>query len=308
MRRSLMCMAGMKPHHEWQWHEPLLVNYEGWRILDHPKYDKPSDFWVFDLMGCVRHVDPIIDDPRLTHQQRVCRLYRWALKEMQSYLTAYNAYKMNLGAKVIRARFERYRYVTDPAMCDMMIRESHKYLADNANVHFMRKYPSNPRVNGSLMNPMFHPDNSFCYDHWVQPEVMWYDDAKLHRFTGHNPAHAGAGYHSERYGDFEVAPWTVLPTYVFFGVLFAYLLIYNAGGFMDNNLTADDPHFAKWNAQWDHNLQGAIFYEERCRRSANESSAIGWDWDKILGIKKARDIGLQGYFGKVPESEKVHAN
>lgn len=81
LRRSiLLCSGGLKEYHEWHLREPILQNYEGWRILDNPSYENKLDAYFKDVGGFVRHLDPIIDDPRLTHKQRVCRLYRWAIK------------------------------------------------------------------------------------------------------------------------------------------------------------------------------------------------------------------------------------
>jgi hypothetical protein len=162
LRRTLSVLGGgMVPYHEWHLHEPLLVNYEGWRILDNPKMTKFEGYFT-DFAGFGRHLDPIIDDPRLTHQQRVCRLYRWALKEMVNYITKRNATKFNIGYKVVRARFEKYRYVTDPAMCDMMVRETQKYLRETCSIHILRLDHRSPLGIATQTNPMFHPITAKC--------------------------------------------------------------------------------------------------------------------------------------------------
>ncbi|KAG5470254.1 hypothetical protein GH5_03239 [Leishmania sp. Ghana 2012 LV757] len=279
MRRSSRLLSGgMVEYHEWHLHEPLLQNYEGWRILDNPKYEQKSDAYIYDFMGSVRHLDPIIDDPRLTHKQRVCRLYRWSLKEIQMWMIQLNAHKFNLAYKVIRRRFEKYRYVTDPATCDMMVRQTQKYLRDNANFHYMRRNNSSPWSTFTLANPMFHPDNSLVYDHWTHPEVMWYDDAKLHRWTAHHPSYAGPGEASERFGDMDVAPHLRGFVWVIFMSLFAWCFYQLLGG----PGMRDDRHFEEWAKQFEENLAGALYAEERNSRS--RSSVLRGDWDRIMGL------------------------
>ena len=275
----------MVEYHEWHLHEPLLQNYEGWRILDNPKYESKSDAYIYDFMGSVRHLDPIIDDPRLTHKQRVCRLYRWALKELQMWMIQLNAHKFNLAYKVIRRRFEKYRYVTDPATCDMMVRQTQKYLRDNANFHFMRRNNGSPWSTYTLANPMFHPDNSLVYDHWTHPEVMWYDDAKLHRWTAHHPLYAGPGEASERFGDMDVAPHLRTLTWIMFLTLYGWCF-YQLLGLPS---LREERHFEEWAEQFDQSLKGAIFAEER--NSRTRSSVLGNDWDRILGAV----TGVPGY-------------
>ncbi|EPY32078.1 hypothetical protein STCU_02987 [Strigomonas culicis] len=278
MRRSaLLLSGGMVEYHEWHLHEPLLQNYEGWRVLDNPKYERKLDAYTYDITGSVRHLDPIIDDPRLTHKQRVCRLYRWSLKELQMWFVQLNAHKFNLAYKVVRRRFERYRYVTDPATCDMMVRQTQKYLRENANGHYLRRNNSSPWSTYTLANPMFHPDNSQVYDHWTHPEVLWYDDAKLHRWTAHHPLYAGAGEQSDRFGAMDVSPHLRGITAVIFGTLFAYA-VYNILGGPSREM---DPHFEQWCQQFDHKLAGAMYAEERNSRS--KGSMLGYDWDRVMG-------------------------
>eukprot|EP00796_Vickermania_ingenoplastis_P001545 gene1545-930_t len=276
-RCSLLLSGGMVEYHEWHLHEPLLQNYEGWRILDNPKYESKKDAYVYDLTGCVRHLDPIIDDPRLTHKQRVCRLYRWALKELQMWLVQLNAHKFNLAYKVVRRRFEKYRYVTDPVTCDMMVRQTQKYLRDNANFHYMRRNNSSPWSTYTLANPMFHPDNSLVYDHWTHPEVMWYDDAKLHRWTAHHPLYAGAGEASERFGDMDVAPHLRWFVWTFFGTVALWSLCHVYGVF-DRD---EDPHYREWSEAMEYSSKGSMFAEERNTRAPG--SVLGYDWGRILG-------------------------
>jgi hypothetical protein len=286
MRRShLLLSGGMVEYHEWHLHEPLLQNYEGWRILDNPKYENKSDAYIYDLTGSVRHLDPIIDDPRLTHKQRVCRLYRWSLKELQMWMIQLNAHKFNLAYKVIRRRFEKYRYVTDPATCDMMVRQTQKYLRDNANFHFMRRNNGSPWSTYTLANPMFHPDNSLVYDHWTHPEVMWYDDAKLHRWTAHHPLYAGPGEASERFGDMDVAPHLRGITWAIFLGLYAWCFYQLLG--LPSLRT--EHHYDEWIEQFDQNLKGAIYAEER--NSRTRGSVLGHDWDRIMGTV----YGVPGY-------------
>ncbi|KAF5222968.1 putative NADH dehydrogenase subunit NI2M [Trypanosoma cruzi] len=278
MRRSCFLLsAGMVEYHEWHLHEPLLQNYEGWRILDNPRYESKSEAYIYDFIGSVRHLDPIIDDPRLTHKQRVCRLYRWALKELQMWLVQLNAHKFNLAYKVVRRRFEMYRYVTDPAMCDMMVRETQKYLRENANFYFLRRNNTSPWSTHTLANPMFHPDGSQVYDHWTHPEVMWYDDAKLHRWTGHHPMYAGAGEMSDRFGDMDVSPHLRVFTIAIFGCISLWSICSFLAVF-DRDV---DPHFEKWCESFDDNLKGALYAAERNSRS--RTSMLGWDWDRIMG-------------------------
>ena len=210
LRRSVPILSGgVKEYHEWHLREPLLNNYEGWRILDDPTYSNNLEF-LKDLGGQVRHTDPIIDDPRLTHQQRVCRLYRWALKDFAGGIVGgYHELKCPIGFKVIRQRFEKYRYVTDPTMCDMMVRETQKYLREFACAiqhHLLRRNATSPGSNAYQQNVLFHPDHSQCYDHWTSPEVFWYDDAKLHRYSGHHPLYSGPGEQHDRFGLMDDIP------------------------------------------------------------------------------------------------------
>lgn len=290
MRRSafLLSGGGVKEYHEWHLHEPLLQNYEGWRILDNPKYEHKSDAYIYDLTGSVRHLDPIIDDPRLTHKQRVCRLYRWSLKELQMWLVQLNAHKFNLAYKVVRRRFEKYRHVTDPASCDMMVRQTQKYLRENANFHYLRRNNGSPWSTYTLANPLFHPDNSLVYDHWTHPEVMWYDDAKLQRWAAHHPLYSGPGEMWDRFGDAEVAPWMVAPFWSMCAVILAWCSWQILGG-PDRD---DDPHFRQWCEAFDQSLKGAMYAEERNQRA--RASLPGFDWDRVMG-GITRKVGFHMY-------------
>ncbi|KAG8343724.1 hypothetical protein TRVL_05448 [Trypanosoma vivax] len=284
-RNALLLSSGMVEYHEWHLHEPLLQNYEGWRILDNPKYERKSDAYIYDLAGCVRHLDPIIDDPRLTHKQRVCRLYRWALKELQMWLVQLNAHKFNLAYKVVRRRFEMYRYVTDPAACDMMVRQTQKYLRENACFHYLRRNNASPWSTATLANPMFHPDGAQVYDHWTHPEVFWYDDAKLHRWTGHHPMYGNAGEASDRFGDMDVSPHLRFITCVLVGMVFLWSICSFASVF-DRD---EDVHFHEWCAAFSDDLKGALYAAER--NSRHQTSMLGWDWDRIMG-KVRQDTGF----------------
>lgn len=284
-RCSFLLSGGMVEYHEWHLHEPLLQNYEGWRILDNPKYERKVDAYVYDVTGSVRHLDPIIDDPRLTHKQRVCRLYRWALKEIQMWLIQLNAHKFNLAYKVVRRRFEKYRYVTDPATCDMMVRQTQKYLRENANFHYMRRNNGSPWSTYTLANPLFHPDNSLVYDHWTHPEVLWYDDAKLHRWAAHHPMYSGPGEAFDRFGDMDVAPHLRVVAWALFTTLCLWCIFQMLGG----PVIWDDSHFAEWSEQFDQKLAGALYAEERNTRT--RGSVIGYDWDRIMGAVR----GVPGY-------------
>jgi hypothetical protein len=288
MRRTLPFFSGgLVEYHEWHLHEPLLQNYEGWRILDNPKYETKLDAWI-DIAGSVRHIDPIIDDPRLTHRQRVCRLYRWALKELQAYLTQKNAHKFNLAYKVVRNRFEKYRYVTDPAACDMMIRESQKYMRDLTCYHYMRYNNSSPWSTYTLANPMFHPDGALVYDHWTHPDVMWYDDAKLHRWSGHNPMYAGAGEMSERFGDWEILPYLQSPIWALLMTYLVFSLITFGGFFYDLGEQADN-RYTRWNEEAKYSNTAAVRAEERANRMRSATSSIFFDWDRVLGFNVANE-------------------
>ena len=307
LRRSVSLLGGgMVPYHEWHLHEPLLVNYEGWRILDNPKMTR-HDGYVMDWGGFGRHLDPIIDDPRLTHQQRVSRLYRWALKEMVCYVTKRNATKFNIGYKVVRARFEKYRYVTDPAMCDLMVRETQKYLRENCNPHVLRLDHRSPLGIACQTNRMFHPDNCQVYDHWVSPETMWYDDAKLHRYAGHHPMNSQTTECHERYGDcsevraFWRLPFTFLQYAVnIFALLYTYAFFHTEG--------TSDPYFDEWNKHFEQNMRQTIEAEERQQRAKYTSAQfVRHDWDKILGSVTFKD-GLFTHAGRfmLPETVASH--
>lgn len=302
LRRSFaLWAAGVKEFSDFTLKEHLIQNYEGWRILDNPQYDNLTDYWMRDPCGYVRHLDPIIDDPRLLHRQRVRRLYRWALKELQHTFISLNEPKMNLAHKVVRNRFEKYRYVTDPAMCDMMVREAQVYLRETCNYTQMRQIAYSPNSNAQGNTPMFHPDNSLVYDHWVQNEVFWYDDAKLHRFVSHHPIYSGAGEMSHRYADDETLSPTLRKYGLIFGcgVILLYFLsmqgiLYWRISSKENLEFIDDPFFTEWNKQFDPVTQGTILAAERNSRMRNDGGSLRYDWDKILGSVKQK-VGVQKY-------------
>lgn len=280
-RASVLLGPKMVEYHEWHLHEPLLINYEGWRILDNVAMT-PLQAWVTDVGGTGRHLDPIIDDPRLTHRQRVCRLYRWALKEIRSYVSKMHNGKFNLAYKVVRQRFEKYRYVTDPAMCDMMVRETQKYLRDTCNPHFLRNDHRNPNACQNQTNPMFHPDNCQVYDAWTPAEVMWYDDAKVHRYAAHHPMNSGTYENHERFGElYELAYGFQTPTLVVSCMWLFYWLLVTTAAF--HTMGEDDPRFERANQYYDINLRQTIEQEERRRRNQYVTSFMGHDWDRILG-------------------------
>lgn len=307
LRRSIRVLAGgMVPYHEWHLHEPILVNYEGWRILDNPTMTR-TEAYCSDFGGFVRHLDPIIDDPRLTHQQRVCRLYRWALKEMVNFITRRHATKFNMGYKVVRARFEKYRYVTDPGMCDMMVRETQKYLRENCSIHLLRLDVRSPGSIACQTNPLFHPDNCKVYDHWVHPEVMWYDDAKLHRYACHHPMMSGTTECYERYGDaMEMRCLWRIPMMIVTALTNIFVCLSIAAAFYTPG--SIDPAFDEWNKHFDHNLRQAIEAEERQQRHYyGPSSVIRFDWDAVLGSVRQKE-GEFTKFGRfrLPETETFH--
>lgn len=276
LRATAPALSGLVEMHEWHLREPLLQNYDGWRILDNPKYENKLDAYTWDIVGSVRHLDPIIDDPRLTHKQRVCRLYRWALKELIMNLTKFNSWKFNLGYKVVRGRFEKYRYVTDPAMCDLMVRESQKYLREVANYHFLKRNAGSSNMNLSNANPMWHPDHNQVYDHWTQPEVFWYDDAKTHRWNYHDPMFSAAPAQS-RYGVRRFSPaLDTLAVWLWIAVHASFFYIAYFG------FTWSEDAYDVKAAHVDPDLRGAMFHEERLQR---ERGTVAWnnDWNLVLG-------------------------
>jgi hypothetical protein len=292
LRRAIPLLGPhLVPYHEWHLKEPLLVNYEGWRILDNVKMT-PLEAWFTDLGGTGRHLDPIIDDPRLNHTQRVCRLYRWALKEIKAYVSKNNSTKFNLAYKVVRTRFEKYRYVTDPAMCDLMVRETQKYLRETCNPHFMRNDHRNPNAPQNATNPMFHPDNCQVYDAWTPVETFWYDDAKLHRYATHHPMNSGTYENHERFGDmYELAygfqTITLVGAFLFnlYVVMFAACFFHTAG--------EHDPMFEETNKYYEINLRQSIEAEERIRRGRYVSSLLSHNWSQILQTQMHQ---REGYF------------
>ncbi|EPY39816.1 hypothetical protein AGDE_04112 [Angomonas deanei] len=203
------------------------------------------------------------------------------------WLVQLNAHKFNLAYKVIRRRFEKYRYVTDPAACDMMVRQTQKYLRENANPHYLRRNNGSPWSTYTLANPLFHPDNSQVYDHWTHSEVYWYDDAKLHRWSAHHPMYAGAGEMSDRFGDMDVSPYLRNLLMAFMGGLFLFCFYHILGG----PSKEVDPHFEAWCKHFDQSLVGAMYAEERNQRSRN--SVLGGDWDRIMGAVREK-VGLNG--------------
>jgi len=279
--------------------EPLLQNYEGWRILDNPKMTL-SEAYFWDLGGYVRHLDPIIDDPRLTHRQRVTRLYRWSLKELQMALTRNNGNKFNIAYKVVRGRFEKYRYVTDPAMCDMMVRETQRYLREMANVHYMRKDPRSQNSHCYMINPMFHPDNSYCYDHWTQSEVHWYDYAKMHRFRAHHPM-LGEQEFSNRFGDgYEASPFYRYFSYAITFAMYFYAWIWQTT-FLCRWHDRDDEEFLYFNSQFTQSMRMVSEYHERMSRSHSGDSWQGWNWDHVLGVGVYPKVGYLARAGQYYE-------
>ena len=282
MRRSAIFLGGMKPYHEWQMHEPLLQDYEGWRILDNPKMTK-MEALTYDFAGIGRHLDPIIDDPRLTHKQRVCRLYRWSLKELMNYFTNANAWKFNLGYKVVRAKFEKYRYVTDPGMCDMMVRESQKYLREICNNAYFRRDPRSKDTVQTLTNPMFHPDNGLCYDHWTPYEEQLYGDCKIHRYAGHNPNAAAFPEMHDRFGDdAEVRRWFRRPLMAAILFCYATTIMYGATFFYHEGW--HDPYFDQLRIHYkQETIQAMEMYERLNRSRYSQASTLSYDWDAVLG-------------------------
>jgi len=296
-RGTIFFAGGMKPYHEWHLHEPLVMNYEGWRILDNPPMTR-TDAFLYDFAGYVRHLDPIIDDPRLTHRQRVCRLYRWSLKELKAWLTNAHNGKFNLGYKVIRNRFEKYRYVTDPAMCDMMVRETQKYLRETCNPTYMRNDPRLPYGPANLANAMFHPDNCLVYDHWTHPEEMWYGDAKLHRYAYQHPQNSPLREMYARFGDMRqnTRLWRK-PLLVAAWVCQFYLLYWGFGFFHTEGEV--DPFFHEWHEHKQMNPLATFEQWERNARSKYASASyIAGDWNAVLGgvhQKLGQHIGMNRF-------------
>ena len=266
--------------------EHLLQNYEGWRVLDDPQYDNKFDFWVMDTFGFCRHIDPIIDDPRLTHKQRVCRLYKWASLELKQWQTFHNSWKNNIGQKVIRNKFEKYRYVTDPAACDMMIRESQKYLRDQCYWWFYKRNSLDKQGPQCTTLGMSHPENSLVYDHWVSNDVFYYDDAKIHRFSSHHPMYSGAGEMSDRYGDNETLSPYIRKQAFFLAIALLVFIFLNNIGILQKIIfrrETEDPYFLEYNKQFDPETQAAVAAAERNRRMRNDASFLSFDWNRVIG-------------------------
>lgn len=257
-----------------------------------------------DQGGYVRHLDPIIDDPRLSHKQRVCRLYRWALKELKHYITFENGYKFNLAYKVIRNRFEKYRYVTDPTMCDMMVRETQKYLRETCCTPLYYRYNVGAKDNILYHStPQFYPDHAQNYDHWTPIEVMWYDDAKLHRYMSHHPMCSAGGEFNERFGEGREARnyWRFGGyDWVFVSLTFFYYQAFMHGFFYDTAMEKD-PAFEKTNEYYNPNLRQSIEAEERHRRGKYQTSMMEHDWDHVMGYirQKTGQIEAMGRY-RVP--------
>ena len=289
LRRSVTALSGgMVPFHDWNVRDNLQQRYEGWRILDNIKMTK-WEACVEDFNGLGRHLDPIIDDPRLSHKQRVARLYHWALKELMSTGTWGNTDKFNLGLKTIRNRFERYRYVTDPAMCDMMIRETQKYLREVCNsptrLGYDYRSPDQPLYAGIFTTFPDYPQN---YDHWTDPQVFIYDELKLHRWFSHHPSQTAPREMAERFGELHSASlsgkrfWRPL---IFWGLNFycAVWILASLGFFWN---PAEDPprdwhHFSGDH----HDLCDRATAEkgERAHRVKDATSYIDYDWDWVMG-------------------------
>lgn len=300
LRRTLPVLGGdgMKKFHEWHMHEPLLQNYEGWRVLDNPKMTR-LEAYTYDFAGIGRHIDPIIDDPRLTHKQRVCRLYRWALKEFNNYLAGNSSFKFNIGYKVVRMKFEKYRYVTDPGMCDMMVRESQTYLREICSNAFHRRDPRSAHSVGTFTNPLFHPDNALVYDHWTPYEVQLYEDLKLHRYMAHMPNMTYLPEFHERFGD----PWEArrLTRNWLCGAYVAFMIVENLWmmGFFWQEGWNDDFHYTVQKHLKQETTQAMEYFERNNRNRYSQASTIAYDWDVVLGkiFQKAGYWSTAGRFG-----------
>lgn len=284
---------GVVTFHEWHLREPEVVNYEGWRILDNVDFSLTAA-WTYDAGGVGRHLDPIIDDPRLTHTQRVCRLYRWSLREMMHWLTFTHPEKFNLGYKVVRARFEKYRYVTDPAMCDMMIRETQSYLREVCSPAMLRQDGHYPGMPGHLREPMYHPDSCRVYDHWTHPEIYYYSDLKLQRYQTQHPNNSTVYATSDRHGNCEEIAFPWIYNKVFFPFMAIWTLLWMTG-VMYIAIHDDDPRFDRLAQHTDLNLRRALEAEEKFDRGAgSEASAYNHDWGWILG-RAPEAVGLNAY-------------
>ena len=306
LRRSNLFLGGLVPYHEWHMHEPLLKNYEGWRILDNPKMTK-LEAYTTDFAGIGRHLDPIIDDPRLTHKQRVCRLYRWALKEMMMFFTNNNSWKFNLGYKVVRNKFEKYRYVTDPGMCDMMVRESQKYLREICNNAYLRRDPRSSYNVQCLTNPMFHPDNALVYDHWTPYEEQLYGDAKIHRYAYHSPNMVALPEMHERFGDPNEARRTIRRPflYVMWMIQFT-VVLWGVGVFCPDGW--HDPYFDELHRHYNQEtIQAMEAFERNHRARYSQASTLSYDWDLVLG-KVNQKAGYWKFAGRWNDEKVVPRN
>ena len=278
----------MVPFHDWTLKDPLLQNYEGWRVLDNVKVEKWQAL-VTDWGGFGRHLDPIIDDPRLTHSQRVCRLYRWALKELIMHTTWSNSAKFNLGSKTVRMRFERYRYVTDPQMCDMMVRETQKYLRETCHYptvyYYDYRWKNQPLCSSVATVFPGHPQ---AYDHWTDPGVFHYDDLKIHRYHRHWPHQTAPREAAERFGDTTIVNFSGK---TFYRPIFIFIVMsYNIGWFFAE-------HAFFWNPEIDppHRFQESTDrFSDQCMRASYEmveksthhkraTSFTDYDWDWVMG-------------------------
>lgn len=289
LRRSVAALGGgMVPFHDWTLKDPILQNYEGWRVLDNVKVTKWQAL-VTDWSGLGRHLDPIIDDPRLTHSQRVCRLYHWALKELIMHTVWNNTAKFNLGSKTIRNRFERYRYVTDPAMCDMMVRETQKYLRETCcyPTVFFYDYRWKGQPLQSAENTHF-PGNPQLYDHWTDPSVLLFDDAKIHRYYRHNPHNTAPREVSDRFGEPIFGNFTgkafYRPIVAAFVIGFTVMCELEMHGmFFDPRI--DPPHNFKESTDRFADVCMRASYEQRERSTHHKLAAsyTNYDWDWVMG-------------------------
>lgn len=77
----------------------------------------------------------------ITHTQRVKSLYKLALRNLESWFDRRDVYRYMTA--LMRARFERSRYVKDQAVARSILREGEKELRANLHWH-IRRFPDTP--------------------------------------------------------------------------------------------------------------------------------------------------------------------
>lgn len=299
---AIVLGGGLPAKMDYHIKDQYLQNMEGWRVLDNVKMTKLEA--IKDASGCGRWLDPIIDDPRLSHKQRVQRLYRWALKEFGTAFATRDTegYHLNIGHRVIRNRFEKYRYVTDPAMCDMMVRETQKYLRETCAPEYST-YDTHYRWTEQFhREPTIFPGEAGALDCWQDATLYEIDVLKIHRMyrgvggegTGMNMKDKGDRYgHIKGYevGRRQYVPIMNFLLYILPGLLLCKTVL---GGLFYDWSSPTNPQWSSTQASYTDMCDRGAW--EKSQRFADTKEAKSWiaaDFDFLTTRRINQDPGFR---------------